>query len=282
MTSSPKPVGQTFLGSKLSSVGPTASVGPIDGVLLIGHGTRDRDGTRQFFELGDRLGQLLAPMPVEACLLELHSPTIREGWEALRSRGVSRVFAAPLLLFAAGHAKSDIPNALDQCAAESGCMSWHESRPLSRAPELLRIVLKRLDTSLSQVIDPADQTAIIMVGRGSFDPCAQTDMKLLTHWVSLQHPCLIVDTGFYAMAHPRLPVALRRAATNHSIRTIVVQPHLLFEGALYQAILKQVSEVAKEFPSKRFIVSPYLGPEAEVAQALVRRLHDLEVIRFTS
>lgn len=243
-----------------------------DGVLLIGHGTRDSDGTRQFFELGEHLIARLSPVPVEPCLLELQPPTIEQGWATLVQRGVRRVIAAPLLLFSAGHAKSDIPDALNACLQASPGMTWRESRPLSRAPELLSLLLKRLDASLSQSAVPMGNTAIVMVGRGSFDPCAQADMKLLTHWVAGQRRASIVRTAFYAMAEPRLPAVLSEVASLPSIKTVIVHPHLLFEGSLYQSILKQMAEAAEAFPSKRFIASSYLGPEPEVADAIIRRL----------
>jgi len=245
---------------------------PGDGVLLIGHGTRDASGTAQFFDLGQRLAKRLQPLPVESCLLELQSPTIAEGWQRLVHRGVHRILASPLLLFSAGHAKSDIPDALNLCLEQSGGMSWQESRALSRAPELLRLVLRRLDASLQQSTGSKASTAVVMVGRGSFDPCAQADMKLLTHWVAGQRSAAIFTTAFYAMASPKLPDVLRHVAANDSIRTIVVQPHLLFEGNLYQSIVGQVNEIEREFPAKQFIVSAYLGPEEEVADAIVRRL----------
>jgi sirohydrochlorin cobaltochelatase len=243
-----------------------------DGVLLIGHGTRDAEGTRQFFELGERLISRLAPVPVEPCLLELQPPTIEQGWTKLVQRGVRRIIAAPLLLFSAGHAKSDIPDALNACLKASPSLTWRESRPLSRAPELLSLLLKRLDASLAQSPVPMENTAIVMVGRGSFDPCAQADMKLLTHWVGGQRRASIVRTAFYAMAEPRLPAVLSDVASLPSIQTVIVHPHLLFEGSLYQSILKQVAEAAEAFPSKRFIASSYLGPEPEVADAIIRRL----------
>jgi len=245
---------------------------PGDGVLLIGHGTRDANGTAQFFDLGKKLAKRLQPVPVESCLLELQSPTIAEGWQRLVHRGVHQILASPLLLFSAGHAKSDIPDALNRCLETSGGMSWQESRALSRAPELLRLVLLRLDDSLNQSTGTKASTAVVMVGRGSFDPCAQADMKLLTHWVAGQRSAAMFTTAFYAMANPKLPDVLRHVAANNSIRTIVVQPHLLFEGNLYQSIVSQVNEIEREFPAKQFIVSAYLGPEVEVADALIRRL----------
>ncbi len=245
---------------------------PGDGVLLIGHGTRDAVGTEQFFDLGKRLALRLSPLPVECCLLELQSPTIDDGWRSLMQQGVRRILAAPLLLFSAGHAKSDIPDALNRCQRLSQGISWQESRALSRAPELLRLVLGRLDESLKDVAVAGDNTAILMVGRGSFDPCAQADMKLLTHWVAGQRSAKIIATAFYAMANPRLSDVLRGIAKNVAIHSIVVQPHLLFAGSLHQSIISQVQEIEREFPNKQFIVSSYLGPEEEVVDAILRRL----------
>jgi sirohydrochlorin cobaltochelatase len=243
-----------------------------DGVLLIGHGTRDAQGTQQFFALGERLKECLQPIPVEPCLLELQPPTIAQGWQALIDRGVRRVLVSPLLLFSAGHAKSDIPQALNECAKHDRDVSWLEARPLSRSPELLSLVLHRLDASLKKVHSPLDQTAIVMVGRGSFDPCAQADMKLLTYWVAGQRRVANVVTSFYAMAEPKLPSVLKQVAALPTVRSIIVQPHLLFEGALYQSIIQQTREVADTFPGKQFVISDYLGPEQEVAEAIVRRL----------
>jgi sirohydrochlorin cobaltochelatase len=245
------------------------------GVLLVGHGTRDPIGTRQFFDLAKVLSTQLPALPVEPCLLELQSPTIEEGWLKLHDQGVERVLVAPLLLFSAGHAKSDIPEALNACNRAFPKMSWQEARPLSRAPELLRLCLKRLDESQLQNTAPLHRTALVMVGRGSYDPCAQADMKLLSHWISGRRKVAGCSTAFYAMAHPRLPVVLRRVATRPDIDSIIVQPHLLFEGALFQSILKQVEQVAGDFPGKRFVMSGYLGPESEIAEALVRRLSTL-------
>ncbi len=255
-----------------------------DGVLLVGHGTRDALGTRQFFALASLLAQRLAPTPVQPCLLELQPPTINDGWKMLADQQVTHVHAAPLLLFSAGHAKSDIPDALTRCQglpnqsvtirspSDRPTITWSQSRPLSRAPELLRLVQRRLAESISILNTSPSTTAIVMVGRGSYDPCAQADMKLLSHWVCGQGFASSVSTAFYAMAHPRLPVVLQRVAAQRHIDSIVVQPHLLFAGALYDAIIQQVDDASKAYPNKRFVVSRYLGPESEIVDAIVRRL----------
>jgi sirohydrochlorin cobaltochelatase len=50
----------------------------------------------------------------------LARPILREGLDSLRAQGVKRVLAIPAMLFAAGHAKNDIPSVLNTYGAETG------------------------------------------------------------------------------------------------------------------------------------------------------------------
>src|SRR5258707_5141020 len=86
------------------------------GLLLVGHGTRDAAGLDEFAVVVERV-RVAASEPVEGCFLELARPTIGEGLARLVDRGVRRVTVVPVLLFAAGHAKRDIPAAVEEAAA---------------------------------------------------------------------------------------------------------------------------------------------------------------------
>ncbi len=244
------------------------------GVLLVGHGTRDEVGTSQFFELASLLADQLDPVPVEAALLEFQQPTIPQAWDALVSQNVKRLRVAPLLLFAAGHAKQDIPNALLECQARTPGIAFDQTRPLSRHPAMIELARRRLAKSLSQATAPSNRTAVVMVGRGSYDPCAQADMRVLAEVVGHRVDVASVTTAFYAMASPRLPVVLDELAASQQFDTIIVQPHLLFEGRLYQAILGQVDEARQRYPNIQWINSDYLGPDRLVARAIVGRIEE--------
>jgi len=243
-----------------------------DGVLLIGHGTRDTVGTEQFFQLGQLLADRLAPVAVEACLLELQPPTIAEGWTRLVQRGVTSIHAVPLLLFAAGHAKSDIPDELEKCQIATPHIHWDQSRPLSRASELVALSIRRLDETIYQSQLQPQTSAIVMVGRGSHDPCAQADMRVLTQCVANRRSFKIRKTAFYAMATPKLPEMLDQIAATGEVSDVVIQPHILFEGSIHQSILAIVAEARQRHPNIRFWCSGYLGPETELVSALVRRI----------
>jgi len=249
-----------------------ANLNRSDGVLLIGHGTRDAVGTEQFFQLGQMLADRLAPVAVAACLLELQSPTIAEGWTRLVDQGVRRIHAVPLLLFAAGHAKSDIPDELAKCQIATPHIPWDQSRPLSRARELVALSLRRVDETICHWQLQPQSTALVMVGRGSHDPCAQADMRVLTECVASRRELKIRKTAFYAMATPKLPETLDQIAASADVSDVIIQPHILFEGSIHQSILAIVAAARHRHPNIRFWCSGYLGPEPELVTALIRRI----------
>ena len=241
------------------------------GMLLVGHGTRDPGGTAQFFQLAELLQKRVAPMPVAPALLEFQSPTIPEAWASLVSQGIHHIHVAPLLLFAAGHAKQDIPEIIAQCQADHAGITADQSRPISRHAALVGLACDRVQQGMEGVSAHPERTALVMVGRGSHDPCAQADMKLLSQVVNQRIDVAQTLTSFYAMAEPRLPAILEQAAASGRFDTILVQPHLLFEGRLYQAIRNQVSEAAQRHPGVQFETTAYLGPKDSIAEAIADR-----------
>jgi len=244
------------------------------GVLLIGHGTRDRVGTEQFFQLASRLSELLRPTPVEAALLEFQQPTIPSAWQSLLSRGARHIHVAPLLLFAAGHAKGDIPDIVGRCCSATSGVTFDQSLPLSRHPSIIDLVVQRIESAkqVQKLATPASRTALVMVGRGNRDPCAQADMRLLSEVVGSRLDVAETFTAFYAMAEPRLPDLLNRVAASGRFDSVIVHPHLLFEGRLHQAIIDQTNQVSATYPTIQFKTSAYLGPVAEVAKAIADRI----------
>jgi sirohydrochlorin cobaltochelatase len=239
--------------------------------MLVGHGTRDEEGTRQFFSLGRQLAEQLHPLDVRPCLLEFQVPTLQEAWHELVERGVSSVHVAPLLLFAAGHAKSDIPSIIERCRRETPDVTWDQSKPLSRHPSLIELACRRI-RGLADSSRWGEPTALVMVGRGSHDPCAQADMRVLTELVAHRLGIRSAFTAFYAMADPCLPDVLDRVGRSGRFGRVLVYPHLLFAGRLYQAIGKQVDDALRRHPSIDFALSRYLGPDPLVVRAIAARI----------
>jgi xanthine dehydrogenase YagS FAD-binding subunit len=91
--------------------------------LIVGHGTRDPRGQAEMLAVAELVAGRLPGIRCHSCSLEFASPTIAEGVASLVDQGVRQIVAMPLLLFAAGHVKQDIPAALAEAAGR--CASPH-------------------------------------------------------------------------------------------------------------------------------------------------------------
>ncbi len=91
------------------------------GVMLCGHGSRSEAAVDEFAVLAQKLPALLpADWMVDYGYLEFANPVIRDGLDRLRQAGCDRILAVPGMLFAAMHAKNDIPSVLNAYALGIG------------------------------------------------------------------------------------------------------------------------------------------------------------------
>ena len=93
---------------------------PKYGVMICGHGSRSKSAVTEFAVLAEKLAPMFPDWPVEYGYLEFATPVIKTGLDKLRGQGVTHVLAVPGMLFAAGHAKNDIPSVLNTYASEHG------------------------------------------------------------------------------------------------------------------------------------------------------------------
>lgn len=255
--------------------------------LIIGHGTRNDEGARQFLRLVDRLQEVEPDRRVAGCFLELRPPSIADVWQQFVDAGAREVHALPLLLFSAGHAKRDLPEALDACVAKSPGVTYRFGRPLSRHPELVSRACDLAESTFPRHRE-RKRTLLLIIGRGSYDPCAQSDTKLLSECVfrlarqraaaAGQTPPIGVETAFYAMAKPSLDEVLTRLQDRSDFDHLAVQPHLLFAGQLHAAIVGKVRTAAAAAFWSAAVAAP-LGPDRRIVAAVQARLGELDRYR---
>ncbi len=239
-----------------------------DGLLLIGHGTRDAAGLAEFWQLVELVRHQRPGMPVEGCFLELAEPQIAAGLAKLARRGARHVRAVPLVLFAAGHAKRDIPQALAAAAREHPHVSVAQTEHLGCQPAIVELSEWRFQQSLrDHSVAPADGRLLLLVGRGSTDPEATREMQQFAAARSARDPSIPLRVAFIAMAEPRLDLALEEVARGPQT-CCIVQPHLLFAGLLLAELQLSIERIARQVPGKRWIVADPLGPDIRLARAI--------------
>lgn len=258
--------------------------GPI-GVLVCGHGSRNRLAVGEFAALAHQLQQYLAPVPVEYGYLEFARPILRDGLEALRRQGVSHVLAVPAMLFAAGHAKNDIPSVLNTYAAETGLRIDYgrelgvDLKMIQAAGARIRAALDTADARSQRSGDqpvPLHDTLLVVVGRGSSDPDANSNVAKVTRMLVEGFGFGWGETVYSGVTFPLVEPGLRQAI-RLGYRRIVVFPYFLFSGVLVSRIRQHTQLVANDHPAVEFIEAAYLGDHALVLDTFKERV--AEVLR---
>lgn len=242
-----------------------------DGWLLVGHGTREETGLAEARQVARLVSRAERSADVELAFLEFAEPTIADGFQRLVERGAQRVMVVPLMLFAAGHAKDDIPREILQARENYPHVAVEQCEHLGCHPAIVALSERRYAQALAgRSSVPSARTALVFVGRGSHDVAATREMESFAALRAAEHSAANVSVGFVAMAQPPLADVLERAAQSKAER-IVVQPHLLFAGLLLERIRAQVANMARRQPQKEWIVTQQLGPDAMLVDAIVDR-----------
>ena len=261
------------------------------GILVVGHGTRNPSGASQLLDL---VGQMQAKVPaanVSGCFLELADPTIEQAMERLSTQGIRKALIVPVLLFTAAHALQDIPDAVSAAAnrfgidviGQTGSLGTHDSViALSqvRSSEVIAIgtgqscpesacARVQCDSGLCEGrFTEMGRIGLAMVGRGTSDPQALEHMRRLTDLKVGKLPVVRHETGFFAGGEPNVDALLEEAAT-WECDTILVQPHLLFEGELIGQLRSKVLHCRSRFPSKQWLIARTLGADPKLADVFL-------------
>jgi len=243
------------------------------GLLVVGHGTRNSQGVQQLVTLSRQIAEIAAPCPVEGCFLELAEPTIEEGVQLLASRGVRRLVTVPILLFEAGHAKADIPQAVAQAAREAGVRLEAQSPPLGCSAEVLALSHQRLIESIEREEGGCDReklanylsastSCLVMLGRGASDRKAVGAMRRLA--TLRQRRCGVphLKVAFFAAAKPSVTELLGSLPASNYQR-LFLQPHLLFPGELMEQLRGKREELQGKCPQQRYYLAEPLGIQLE-------------------
>jgi sirohydrochlorin cobaltochelatase len=241
------------------------------GILLVGHGTRDVAGQREFLQTAEMLRRALLT-PVEACFLEIARPTIEQGWRALSGLRVKRIVVAPVLLFAAGHARHDIPQVITDLATSTPGIPWKQSDPLDCHEAILKLSARRFnEVAAGFSSDELAETALIMVGRGSLDAGATAAMHRFAAFRNASSKPSETRVGFIALAQQRIADVLQQTFPP-TIRRVIVQPHLLFAGLLLDEVRSLVEDAMRKRPNIDWRMTDRLGPDPLVIDALADRI----------
>ncbi len=246
------------------------------GLLICGHGSRDENAVAEFARLVEGVrSRVNGCWPVAHGYLEFARPIIREGLDELRALGCARVLAVPGLLFAAGHAKNDMPMVLKRYGLEHG-MDILYARELGITPALLKVAAQRIEEAeQAHEEDTArHETLLVVVGRGASDPDANANVAKVTRllWEGMGFGYAL--TAYSGVTFPLVAPALEHAA-RLGYRRVIVFPWFLFTGILVRRIRDAVDAAQAEHPDITFLKAGHLNDHPLVVDTFVERARDI-------
>ncbi len=244
------------------------------GVMICGHGSRNRLAVDEFAQLAEGLRQRLPQIPVAHGYLEFARPILREGLDSLREQGVTRVLAVPGMLFAAGHAKNDIPSVLNSYRAETG-LRIDYGRELGVDLKMIQAAGARLQETLAAAAPlPLADTLLVVVGRGSSDPDANSNVAKVTRMLVEGFGFGWGETVYSGVTFPLVEPGLRHAV-RLGFKRILVFPYFLFSGVLVSRIYQHTDRVAADHGDVEFLKAGYLNDHPLVVDTFVERVEDV-------
>ncbi len=246
------------------------------GVMVCGHGSRDADAVREFETVALGLRERLPQYDVDYGFLEFARPIIRNGLDNLRVLGNDRILAVPGMLFAAGHAKNDIPSVLNTYAAGHPGLAIEYGRELGIDLKMIRAAGDRVEQAVRGAGDHISRhdTVLVVVGRGASDPDANSNvakvMRMLWEGMGFGWG----ETAYSGVTFPLVAPALEHVA-KLGYKRVVVFPYFLFTGILVQRIYDHADMVAARYPDIEFVKAPYLNDHPLVLDVFADRVQEI-------
>ncbi|KJS17407.1 MAG: sirohydrochlorin cobaltochelatase [Hoeflea sp. BRH_c9] len=247
--------------------------------MVCGHGSRNQNAAKEFATVAEGLKARYPDIPVEYGYLEFCNPVISEGLDRLRAKGVTRVLAVPGMLFAAGHAKNDIPSVLNTYQAQNPGTVISYGRELGIDLKMIRAAGERIQ----QAIDAADaehgvvalhDTLLMVVGRGSSDPDANSNVSKVMRMLWEGFGFGWAETCYSGVTFPLVGPGLSHAA-KLGYKRIIVFPYFLFTGVLVKRIYSETDAVAANHPDIQFIKASYLSDHPLVLDTFEDRVQEI-------
>jgi sirohydrochlorin cobaltochelatase len=245
-------------------------------VMICGHGSRDPEAIAEFNRLTELVRARLPERDVEHGFLEFARPIIRDGFNALKTRGARRILALPGMLFAAGHVKNDLPWEVNSFAADNPEIAVTFGRELAIELKLLRAASDRIESAeatSSRAVARSD-TLLLVVGRGTNDPDANANIAKVARMLWEGMGFGWADVAYSGVTQPSVDVALERLVRLGFPR-IVVFPYFLFTGILVKRIYHLAEEAQARFPDTEIIKAPYLRHHPLVIDTFLDRFAEM-------
>ncbi len=238
------------------------------GLLLVAHGSRRDAGREEMAALGEMVASLAPERPVRLGYLELSDPPALETLDEIVSAGARAVVVVPLMLYAAGHTKSDVPAVVLHARARHPELDVRYARPLGVDHALLELGRRRLEAA------GALGLPLAVLSRGTSDPDANAEAYKVSRLLAELAGTRRFATGFSGLTWPSVTEALGelRSAGAERVATFA---WFLATGVLVERMREQCADLGRR-SGLEVLDAGHLGVDVAVARLVLERAAEAE------
>lgn len=235
-------------------------------VLYICHGSRVKAGQQAALDFIEQTKPLVDAEIQEACFLELALPSIAMGIVKCIDQGATEIIAVPFLLLTAGHANTDIPEALIKAMELYPDVPLYYGDTLGVHSGIVDVLSKRI----TDVGGQHERATVLLVGRGSSDPVIDGYFLEISNMLQERTGIKRVEVCYLAARGPYFEEMLLEMLNRESSEVFVV-PYLLFTGILMESMAAFINSLEKRVPVH--LCEP-LGYDPVISQILAERVDE--------
>lgn len=243
-------------------------------VLLVGHGSRNKDGNREIETFANKWRDMNPQWQIEICFIEFAEVLLDAGLNNA-AKDAQRVIVVPLILNAAGHVKMEIPHFIADARKRHPEVEFVYARHLGATDPIHNILKRHLRQSMMEMDMPDPKnTGVILLGRGSSCKVANGEVAKMGRWLFEESDHELVDIAFTGITFPRLETVVQRHA-KLGMTQMVILPYYLFTGTLIERIQRQVERLKQQYPTITFATGNYFGFEKEIYALMTERVSEV-------
>ncbi len=236
-----------------------------DGLLLVGHGSLSKQAEAETHAIAQLVADALREVSVDVGFLEMTDPPATAVLDRMAAAGCSRIVVLPLMLLAAGHAKSDVPAVVLEARRRHPHLDIHLGSPLGIVRDLVAV--------LGDAITERGGAGLplLLIARGTSDPDANGDAHKVARLAAEWTGAPFVHTAFSGVTRPLVPDGLDVFA-RLGYQRMAVAFWFLCHGLLVQRARAHIDEFTARTGTD-VVDAGYLGPDRRLVPALVERYH---------
>lgn len=243
----------------------------MEAILFVGHGSKNANGNQEILQFVEQIKPQFSAPVIETCYLEFASPDIPQGIDQCVAKGATSISLVPIMFLAAGHSKIHIPHAIDEAKVKYPHVHFTYGRPVG----IHHRIIDMLENCLREqgLANDSQDAAIVLIGRGSSDPDANSDLYKIGRLLAERFDHLPLELAYIGVTRPTVEDGVEKAI-KLGAKSVYLVPYLFFTGVLMNRMHDKYSAFNEQYTNTEFHMTNYFGFRDEVKDVFKERAEE--------